>query len=741
MKTRFTSPWFGAALSFGAVMASAATNPLPTAAPVSVTITASDPIADEVGPSTGLFTVRRTGATADPLTVSYRTTGTAVNGIDYVTLPGSITIPAGAASASFLVTPIDDNIAEGAETVVVTLISPIQPLAATSLLYDIGRPSSATVIIKDNDRGRVLLPTVNIRATDPNAAEPSNPGTITISRIGSVSNALEVAYDVVMDPIQSPTPAQGPIVLIPAATPGQDYRALPGTVTIPAGHTSAAIVVQPIDDQLVEGREHVTLKLKPSPLYNINQPDTATVIIADNDPVNQPPVVKITSPGNGQSFPALSDIPISASASDPDGTVLTLEFFANGKSLGVKTNNPASASPVNPFQLTWNKVQAGHYSLTAKAVDNQGGATTSAAVQISVFEVIAGESLIPFGAVWKYLDNGTDLGTAWRGLTFDDSRWVPGPAQLGYGERDEATVVSFGPDPKHKYVTTYFRHTFAVQDASRYTNLEERILRDDGAIVYLNGTEISHGNMPTGTVTNGTFALTELTGTAKSAFHLAKVDPKLLVNGPNVIAVEVHQASLTGPDISFDFELTGNAQLPGTTPPPQATLVINSPKNAATFTAPAEIPITATAVDPKGYISRVEFFANNQTIGVSNIEFFRAPDPGTPIQHLLDWKGVPAGKYTLTATAKDTAGAAVSSAPITVTVTPAPTVIVPTPGQAAGPRVSFPGESGRVYRIQSSSDLSTWTDLGTAESQDGTVELFDNTPSAAHRFYRAIPAE
>jgi Bacterial Ig domain/Calx-beta domain len=610
MKTRFASPWFGVALLFGAVMASAATNPLPTAAPVVVTITAPDPIADETGPSTGLFTVWRTGATVGPLTVSYRTSGTAVNGVDYVKLPGSVTIPAGADSASFLVTPIDDKIAEEAQTVVVTLISPIQPLAPNSL-YEIGRPSSATVIIND----------------------------------------------------------------------------------------------------------------------------------VENVSANQPPVVKITSPGNGQSFPALTDILISAAASDPDGTVLTVEFFANGKSLGVKTNNPASASPVNPFQLTWKKVPAGHYSLTAKAVDNQGLATTSAAVQISVVEVIAGESLIPFGAVWKYLDNGTDQRTAWQGLTFNDSKWASGPAKLGYGEGDEATVVSFGPDPKHKYVTTYFRHAFTVQNASRYTNLQERILRDDGAIVYLNGTEISHGNMPTGTVTNGTFALSELTGTAKSVYHLAKVDPKLLVNGKNVIAVEVHQASLTGPDISFDFELTSNAQVPGTTPPPQATLVINSPKNAATFTAPAEIAITATAIDPKGYISRVEFLANNQSIGVSDIQFFRAPDPGTPIQHLLDWRSVPVGKYTLTATAKDAAGAVVNSAPITVTVTAAPTLTLTPQGQAAGLRVSFPGESGRVYRIQSSSDLINWADLGTAETRDGTVELLDNAPSGAHRFYRAIPVE
>ena len=66
----------------------------------------------------------------------------------------------------------------------------------------------------------------------------------------------------------------------------------------------------------------------------------------------------MSAPGNGQSFPAMTDITVTAAASDPDGSVLRVEFFANGKSLGVKTNNPASASPVNPFEVTWKKLLA-----------------------------------------------------------------------------------------------------------------------------------------------------------------------------------------------------------------------------------------------------------------------------------------------------------------------------------------------------------------------------------------------
>lgn len=68
------------------------------------------------------------------------------------------------------------------------------------------------------------------------------------------------------------------------------------------------------------------------------------------------------------------------------------------------------------------------------------------------------DTLVPAGSVWKYLDNGTDQGTAWRGTGFDDSAWASGPAPLGYGD-PVSTTVNYGPDPNNKYITTYFRKT------------------------------------------------------------------------------------------------------------------------------------------------------------------------------------------------------------------------------------------------------------------------------------------
>jgi len=165
------------------------------------------------------------------------------------------------------------------------------------------------------------------------------------------------------------------------------------------------------------------------------------------------------------------------------------------------------------------------------------------------------ETLVAAGSVWKYLDDGSDQGTAWYGPDFDDSGWASGPAELGYGDGDEATVVSFGPSPNNKYITTYFRHTFSVSDPSKYQNLVLGVLRDDGAVVYLNGVEVLRTNMPDGTITYTTSALGAIGGSAEDEFHETTIDPSYLVAGDNLLAVEVHQDRPNSSDISFDLYL------------------------------------------------------------------------------------------------------------------------------------------------------------------------------------------
>jgi hypothetical protein len=108
-----------------------------------VTITAWDPTATELGPTTGTFTVTRSGSTADELTVSYAMSGTATNGSDYASLTGNVTIQAGSSTALITVTPINDSFLEDSETAIATI--------ATSGAYNIGALASATVTITETD--------------------------------------------------------------------------------------------------------------------------------------------------------------------------------------------------------------------------------------------------------------------------------------------------------------------------------------------------------------------------------------------------------------------------------------------------------------------------------------------------------------------------------------------------------------------------------------------------------------
>jgi hypothetical protein len=163
-------------------------------------------------------------------------------------------------------------------------------------------------------------------------------------------------------------------------------------------------------------------------------------------------------------------------------------------------------------------------------------------------------TFVALGSTWRYLDDGSNQGTAWTGAGFSDGAWKSGAAELGYGDGDEATVVGYGPSSSSKYVTTYFRKSFSVTSASTYTGLTMRIERDDGAVVYLNGVEVSRLNMPGGAISHTTVASTTAT---ENALDTVSIPPARLVEGTNVIAVEIHQASGASSDVSFDLELKG----------------------------------------------------------------------------------------------------------------------------------------------------------------------------------------
>lgn len=164
------------------------------------------------------------------------------------------------------------------------------------------------------------------------------------------------------------------------------------------------------------------------------------------------------------------------------------------------------------------------------------------------------QTLVPAGATWKYRDDGSNQGTAWREPAFDDSAWSSGSAQLGYGNGDEKTVVSHGGNANNKYITTYFRKQFVVDNAPCLESLTLTLVMDDGAAVYLNGTNILNYQLAANAAYN-TLATSVQATNVEDAWFSYPINPDLLVKGTNTLAVEIHQAALNDPDLSFDLQL------------------------------------------------------------------------------------------------------------------------------------------------------------------------------------------
>jgi acid phosphatase type 7 len=162
-------------------------------------------------------------------------------------------------------------------------------------------------------------------------------------------------------------------------------------------------------------------------------------------------------------------------------------------------------------------------------------------------------TIVAPGDSWKYLDNGSDQGTNWRNVGFNDASWGVGNAEFGYGEADEATVVGFGADPNNKYITTYFRKKVTLN--STFSSFLLRGKRDDGVVVYFNGVQVFKDGFSQDPVLYNTLASN---AADDGQIWLSTTLPgNILQLGENTIAVEIHQTSPSSSDLSFDFELIG----------------------------------------------------------------------------------------------------------------------------------------------------------------------------------------
>jgi chitinase len=353
-----------------------------------------------------------------------------------------------------------------------------------------------------------------------------------------------------------------------------------------------------------------------------NSANTATASVSITaGSANIPPTGSITSPANGASFTAGSNITLTASASDSDGTVAKVEFFQGSTKLGEDTSSP--------YSYTWNAVAAGSYALTVKVTDNGNATATSGTVNITV--TASGCTTPAWDASMPYNGN-TEVSRG--GNKYISKWWTQGEDPLLKSGPDDVwrLLGPCGPSNANPTASIAAPANNATFNAPASITINATASDSDGTIAKV---EFFNGTNKLGEDATSPYSFSWANVAAGSYQLTAKATDNTGGTGTSSI-------------VNVTVNTTGNTN---------PTASITAPANNATFTAPATINITANASDPGGSVTKVEFF-NGSTL--------LSTDTSSP--YSFSWTGVAAGSYQLTAKATDNAGGTGTSSIVNVTV-------------------------------------------------------------------------
>ena len=162
------------------------------------------------------------------------------------------------------------------------------------------------------------------------------------------------------------------------------------------------------------------------------------------------------------------------------------------------------------------------------------------------------------GDTWMYLKGVAEPSFGWNGLVQTDDLWAAGPSGLGYSDGDDATVLTDMPD---NYLSVYMRISFEPGDVSAISRLTLTVDYDDGFVAYINGTEVARSPSMIGQGDPPAFDTPANTpdheaGTPE-VYDISQAITQL-VDGVNVLAIQVHNRSLSSSDLSLIPELTAD---------------------------------------------------------------------------------------------------------------------------------------------------------------------------------------
>jgi chitodextrinase len=422
---------------------------------------------------------------------------------------------------------------------------------------------------------------------------------------------------------------------------------------------------------------------------NVTTSSSVTVTVTGN----LPPVVSITAPGSGNVLQVGTSVNFNAAASDADGTIASVRFFANN----VLVATVATA----PYNATWTPVALGSYSLTAVATDNSGATTTSTAVIVTVTGNAPPSVALTSPATGTSVTAGTPVTVAANASDTDGTiasvRFTANGITIG-----TAAAAPYRVTWTPTAGGTYSLVAIATDNSGNITvssSISVTVTTNQAPTVSITapttGSALQVGNAATVTATasdsDGTVASVQFFANGVSIATVTTVPynaawTPTALGSYSLTAVATDNSGATTTSAPVTVTVTANAA-------PSVTLT--SPAAGTTVSAGTPVTVSANASDADGTVTSVRFLANNISIGVAATAPYRAT-----------WTPTASGSYVLVAQATDNSGNITNSSSLTVTVTGN----VPPVVSITAPAASSVLQAGSITSV-----------VATASDADGTV--------------------